>query len=85
MLPSEIEPSLKDSNGRQLNNFPRKCVPLLDTLKVKGVRLGTSQAVLRVDSVPGTVVSAKTGTRIKPLWDGCLIVEMKMFILLPYR
>ena len=40
VLPSEIEPSLEDSNRRRLDNFPRKCVPLLDTPKIKGVRLG---------------------------------------------
>ena len=83
VLPSEIEPSPEDSNRRRLDNFPRKCVPLLDTPKIKGVRLGTFQAVLRKDSFQlETVVSARMGTRKKRLWD----VELKMFIhLLPYR
>ena len=81
VFPSEIEPFLEDSNRRRLDNFPRKCVPLLDTPKIKGVRLGTSQAVLCEDSFQlETVVSARTGTRREPLRDGCLVVEMKMFI-----
>ena len=48
MLPSEIKPSLEDSNRRRLDNFPEE------------VRLGTSQAVLREDSFQlETVVSAR--------------------------
>ena len=97
VLPSEIEPSLEDSNRRRLDNFPRKCVPLLDTPEIKGVRLGTSQAVLREDSFQlETVVSARTGTRREPLRDGCLEERTSqgrlscrrgedVYTLLPYR